>query len=412
MLNDFKTYLAQTAHIPDKYIPHYIRWVTQAYRFVQKNWNEPLSLEQIKMYLNDISAKYEDWQINQAKSALRHYTYFLKKMNQEDDLTEVTAPSKEPWDQFIQKTVTALRLKQRAFSTEKTYLRWIRSFRYFLNDKNPYDLTAEDLQFFLSHLAVDLNVAPNTQNQALNALIFFFRYGLEKNIENMLDAVRARKKQKLPVVLTKDEIHAVFEHMPPNHRLMAKVIYGGGLRLMECLRLRVKDVDFKQEIIWVRSGKGDKDRNTLLPASIKEELQNHLKIVRKLYEQDRQKNIPGVELPHLLNKKYPNAPTEWQWYWFFPSRYLSVDPRSNTIRRHHVHPGSLQKAFKTALRRAEVAKHASIHTLRHSFATHLIEAGYDVRTVQELFGHKGTPTTEIYTHIAKVNFTGIKSPLD
>ncbi len=415
VLEEFKDYLANNDLIFTNHIPFYAMWVTKAYAFCRQDLKRPLSQEQTRKFLDHIAARHPDWQIAQAKDALRNYRYFLDTLNFSEQLPDPQtdhSSNDKRWRQSIQKTVTALRLKQRAFNTEKSYLRWIRSFRRFFSNADPAELTAQDLQTFLSHLAVDLHVAPNTQNQALNALVFFFRFGLQKNIDNELDAVRARRKQKLPVVLTKEEVRDVLNNMPPNYRLMAKIIYGGGLRLMECLRLRVKDLDFENSVIWVRSGKGDKDRHTILPKTVREELKAHLKTVRVLFQTDRRKNIPGVMMPHLLAKKYPNASKEWAWFWVFPSPYLSIDPRTNTIRRHHITPATLQKAFKTALRKTKITKRASVHTLRHSFATHLIESGYDVRSVQELLGHKNLQTTMIYTHIARVNLTGIKSPLD
>ncbi len=411
MIDDFKIYLNNVAQVHEKYIPFYANWVKMAYRFNKTPLQQHLDKQQLDNFYTHLASRFEDWQVAQARAALRHYMYFLEQ--QEHLEKDWTVPqTNDPWEPYINRTIQTLRLKQRALNTEKTYLRWICGFRHFLQEKQPQTLTAQDLQYFLSHLAVDLQVAPSTQNQALNALIFFYRFGLKQNIDDQLDAVRARPRQKLPVVLTKEEIKAIFARMPQPQRLMAQVIYGGGLRLMECLRLRVKDLDFERNVIWVRSGKGDKDRHTLFPLSLREELQNHLQKVRKLYEQDRKKRLPGVELPHLLRKKYPNAPLEWSWFWVFPSPFLSIDPRSNEIRRHHMHPASLQKTFKSALRQTDIAKRATIHSLRHSFATHLIEAGYDVRSVQELLGHKNLQTTMIYTHIARVNLLGIRSPLD
>lgn len=415
MLEEFKDYLANNDLVFANRIPFYAMWVAKAYAFLQQDLKHPLTKQQTQKFINRLSARHPDWQIAQAKDALRNYRYFLDTLNfSEPPLkAEPEGSSTEMrWQQCIQKTVSALRLKQRAFNTEKSYLRWIRSFRRFYPNADPTELTAQNLQTFLSYLAVDLHVAPNTQNQALNALVFFYRFGLQKNIDSELDAVRARRKQKLPVVLTKEEVLAILNNMPEKQRLMAKVIYGGGLRLMECLRLRVKDLDFENSVIWVRSGKGDKDRYTILPDSLKEELKTHLKTVRSVYETDRRKNIPGVIMPHLLAKKYPNASKEWAWFWVFPSPYLSVDPRSNTVRRHHIAPASLQKAFKTALKKTDISKRATVHTLRHSFATHLIESGCDVRSLQELLGHKNLQTTMIYTHIARTNINKVKSPLD
>jgi integron integrase len=235
---------------------------------------------------------------------------------------------------------------------------------------------------------------------------------LERKIDNELSAVRAKQRRHLPVVLTLREVQSVFEHLAGTSKLMAMLIYGCGLRLQECLRLRIKDVDFEQGVVIVRSGKGDKDRRTVLPETLKDELIRHLAEVKSLHDQDRKENMSGVWLPGALEKKYPNAGKEWGWFWLFPSKSLAVDPRSLIVRRHHVHPASIQKAFKIALGKAGIVKQASIHTLRHSFATHLLEKGYDIRTIQELLGHQNLQTTMIYTHVASKNVLGVRSPLD
>ncbi|MBI5746322.1 MAG: integron integrase, partial [Nitrospirae bacterium] len=222
----------------------------------------------------------------------------------------------------------------------------------------------------------------------------------------------ARQRRRLPVVLSIKEITSIFEYMAGTQQLMAMLIYGCGLRLQECLSLRIKDIDLEQNIVIVRSGKGDKDRRTMLPESLKDNLIHHLSEVRAMYDEDRAKDLNGVYLPNALERKYPNAGKEWAWFWLFPSKSLSVDPRSHTVRRHHMHPASLQKAFKTAAGKAGIAKQASVHTLRHSFATHLLEKGYDIRTIQELLGHSNLQTTMIYTHVATKNILGVRSPLD
>jgi len=269
-----------------------------------------------------------------------------------------------------------------------------------------------DLQDFLSHLAVEKNVSASTQNQALNALVFLYRNVLGKNTENELSAVRASTRRRLPIVLTPQEIERIFECLDGVPRLMAMLIYGCGLRLQECLRLRIKDVDLEQNMVIVRSGKGDKDRRTVLPESLKDEITRHSAAVKSVYEKDRKENISGVWLPDALERKYPNAGKEWAWFWLFPAKSLSIDPYTSLVRRHHVHPASLQKTFYDALRKAGIAKQASVHTLRHSFATHLLENGYDIRTIQELLGHTNLQTTMIYTHVASKNILGVKSPLD
>lgn len=255
-------------------------------------------------------------------------------------------------------------------------------------------------------------VAASTQNQAFNALLFVFRHGLGKEFGELGGTVRARRKERLPVVLTPNEVGRILQHLEGEWLCMARVIYGCGLRIKECLRLRVMDVDFEQGMVIVRSGKGDKDRVTVLPETLREDLLGHLKKVKSLYEQDRNDGRAGVFLPGALEKKYPNAGKEWGWQWFFPAATLSVDPRSQIARRHHAHQNTLQKKVKEAVAKAEIVKRATVHTFRHSFATHLLEQGYDIRTIQDLLGHKNLQTTMIYTHVASKNKLGVRSPLD
>ncbi len=266
---------------------------------------------------------------------------------------------------------------------------------------------------FLSHLALKRNVAAATQSQALNALVFLYRNVLNITLEEgELEAARASRKRKLPLVLTQNEINQIFAHLSGLPRFMAQLIYGGGLRLNECLQLRIKDIDLEQGMIIIRSGKGGNDRRTILPESLSEPLLAQMGEARKLFEEDRKKDLPGVWLPHALERKYPNAGKAWGWFWVFPSQSLSADPRTGIVRRHHRHPSTLQTAFKKALTASGISKPASVHTLRHSFATHLLENGYDIRTIQELLGHKSVQTTMIYTHVSKRNILGVRSPLD
>jgi integron integrase len=234
---------------------------------------------------------------------------------------------------------------------------------------------------------------------------------LDKEIGAIAGAIRASEKRRLPVVLTKREIDSLLDQLDGINGLMARVIYGGGLRIHECLQLRVKDIDFERSSVTIR-GKGDKDRITILPETLKPDLRLHLENVRNLYEKDRESELPGVQMPGALDRKYPNAGKEWIWYWVFPSKSISVDPRSQIIRRHHVHPNNLQKHIKKAAGKAGIAKRVTVHTLRHSFATHLLENGYDIRTIQELLGHAKLQTTMIYTHVANKKRLGVKSPLD
>ena len=259
---------------------------------------------------------------------------------------------------------------------------------------------------------MEKRISKATQSQAFNALLFLFRNVLGQDLDISSMAMRARKNPRLPVVLSRQEVTGLLAHFAGVYQLMARLIYGCGLRLNECLSLRVKDVDFAQGCLIARAGKGDKDRRTVLPESLEAPLRQHLLETKKLHDQDRQEKVPGVALPNALERKYPNAGKEWGWFWVFPARSLSVDPRSQVVRRHHVLPNTLQKQMKNAVRQSGLAKQVSVHTLRHSFATHLLENGYDIRTIQELLGHADVKTTMIYTHVASKNRLGVRSPLD
>jgi len=305
-----------------------------------------------------------------------------------------------------------MRLRHLSLISEKAYLSWIRQFRAYVNDKACGRLTEQDLKSFLSFLAVEKKVAAATQRLAFNALLFFFRNILRIEILGMATVVPSRVPARLPVVLTREEIVKVFSHLQGPCLLMTRLIYGGGLRLEECLSLRVKDIDFERNCLVVRGGKGNKDRETVLPEKVIHEINRHLLKVRALYEKDNAANGAAVMIPGALGRKYVNVSHDWGWYWVFPSESLSVDPISRAVMRFHIYPTTLQKAFRRAVRAAGIVKQASVHTLRHSFATHLIERGYDTRTVQELLGHTKVSTTMIYTHVARKNKLGVMSPVD
>lgn len=410
MLNYFRDFLVQKGAVKPNQIPYYLEWIAACYSFLNIPHSNPLGKDQRKRFLDDMCKRYEDWQVKQADTALRLYDYFLSEKRKTD--TQGTGEARNAWSALEEKMREALRLRHRAYSTEKTYLLWVRGFQGFVNGKDPASLEGRDLRNYLSSLAIEKKVSASTQNQALNAIVFLFRHVLGKDVGDELSAVRAQQRRRLPVVLAINEIQQIFRYMTGVHRLMAKLTYGCGLRLHECLKLRIKDIDFEQNMVIVRSGKGDRDRRTVLPESVKGELGEHISEIRTLYEKDRAEGINGVWLPDALERKYPSAGTEWAWFWLFPSKSLSVDPLTLTVRRHHIHPVSLQKAFHEALKKSGVPKQASVHTLRHSFATHLLEKGYDIRMIQELLGHRNLQTTMIYTHVASRNVVGVRSPLD
>jgi integron integrase len=410
VLNNYRDYLLSEGSVKSNYVPYYVKWINDCYSFLNIPCSARINSDQKKQFLSYMAKEFEDWQVKQADTALRLYDYFLSR--QSETPATVSPEESTDWILIEQKMLKALRLRHLAYTTEKTYLLWLRSFRVFVKEKDPAQLFGYDLRDFLSHLAVEKKVSASTQNQALNALVFLYRHVLGKNVDNELSAVRAHCRRRLPVVLTLKEIERIFDHLENLQRLMARLIYGCGLRLQECLRLRIKDIDLEQNVVIVRSGKGDKDRRTVLPESLKDDLIRHIAEVKSLYDKDRKYDTNGVWLPGALEKKYPNAGKEWAWFWLFPSKSLSVDPHTLLVRRHHVHPVLLQKAFHDAIRKAGIAKQASVHTLRHSFATHLLENGYDIRTIQELLGHANLQTTMIYTHVAAKNILGVRSPLD
>jgi integron integrase len=322
--------------------------------------------------------------------------------------TEQEKPSRKLLDQLRD----VLQTQHYSIRTEKAYVDWARRYILFHDKRHPKDMGAPEIEAFLTHLALERNVAASTQNQALSAILFLYREVLGIEMKSV-DAVRARKPKRLPTVLTRSEAMRVINAMTGTPQLMAKLLYGSGLRLLECVRLRVKDVDFEQHTITVRDGKGEKDRVTMLPDSAVTPLREHLARVEQLHRQDLAAGNGAVHLPYALENKYPNANREWCWQYVFPARSLSFDPRSGVMRRHHVHENSLQKAIQAAARLAGITnKPVSPHTFRHSFATHLLESSYDIRTVQELLGHKDVRTTMIYTHVINRGALAVRSPLD
>ncbi|PYM94493.1 MAG: integron integrase [Candidatus Rokuibacteriota bacterium] len=306
----------------------------------------------------------------------------------------------------------AVRARHYSRRTERAYVAWIRRFILFHGKRHPSQMGAPELTRFLSSLAVEENVAASTQNQALSALLFLYREVLEQDMPWLDDVVRAKRPVRLPIVLTRDEVRAILRQLRGTARLMAILLYGSGLRLLECARLRVQDVDFERHQITVRAGKGDKDRTTTLPTIISVELARHLDVVKKQHDLDLRQGAGWVELPWALARKYPNAGREWVWQWVFPATRFYVDRVTGQRRRHHLHESVVQRAFKDAVRHAGIPKRATCHTLRHSFATHLLEDDRDIRTVQELLGHRDVSTTMIYTHVLNRGPAGVRSPVD
>jgi len=313
---------------------------------------------------------------------------------------------------FLNQVRQVMRLKHMSLSTEDSYLYYIKQFILFHNKRHPKDMGVDEIRAYLSHLAVERRVSASTQKVALSALLFLYRDVLKIQLPNIEGIERARAAKHIPVVFTREEVSAILSHLTGTPHLVVSLLYGSGLRLMEALRLRVKDIDFTYRQITVRDGKGEKDRVTVLPQSLVEPLKCQLAYAKKIHEQDLKEGYGAVYLPYALERKYPNANKEWAWQYVFPADHRSAEPRTGLIRRHHFHEDNVQRAVKQAIRKAGIAKHGSCHTFRHSVATHLLEAGYDIRTVQELLGHKDVRTTMIYTHVLQHGGFAVRSPLD
>jgi integron integrase len=420
----FAQFLKEIGDIPVDKVPQYEHWVTM-YRERRK---AAVSMHEDPFpapFLESLGPKVEKWQIAQARKAIQLYWYYRQRTTDGQGFEKggkppsgvipasVPKPALSPSDNAILKELErVIRLHHLAYRTEKTYRSWAVRFLLFARNRNGTHPTEGHLQYFLSHLAVEKKISASTQKLAFNALLYLFRNVLAVPVRGLESVVRARAGKRLPVVLTVEEVRQVLVQMQGTNRLIASLIYGAGLRLEECLSLRIKDVDFARSCLTIRYGKGNKDRETVLPEKMVGTLRDHLEKVRALYDSDRQKEVPGVCLPDALGQKFPAAGKEWGWFWLFPSEKLSIDPRSQDVRRYHVYPTSFQGAFKLAVARAGIVKRATVHTLRHSFATHLVERGYDIRTIQELLGHSDVSTTMISTHIASKNKLGVTSPAD
>jgi integron integrase len=353
-----------------------------------------------------------DNEMNGTRRPARKFEALAKTRDQKSDQlppdSEIGLKYKSYFDSIRKK----IRVLHYSIRTEKAYTDWVRRFICFHNLKDPQTMNSEDVSEYLGFLATVRNVASSTQNQAMNALVFFFGKVLKKGLEDFSNFDRAKRPKRLPTVLNREEVKRLLANLNGTFQIMAGIIYGSGMRLLECLRLRVKDIDLEKKIITVRDGKGAKDRVTTLPEKYREPLKAHIKKTKAIHNDDLKRGFGETYLPDALAVKYPAAPKEWGWQYVFPSTRLSVDPRSNKVRRHHIHENVLQKAVKDAVKSAGLPSSVSVHTLRHCFATHLLEAGYDIRTVQELLGHSDVATTMIYTHVLNRPGVAVKSPAD
>ena len=411
-LPGYQQFLENKNLVAGKKLSYYLHWVSSFITYCREKECSPAEDSRIAPFLALLAKTREDWQVNQAREALRLYHFYLAQAEKANGATSLETDAASAWQAIAQQMREALRLRHRSIRTENSYMTWLRSLYTFVQGKTPGAIDSQDVKNFMSHLAVSRKVSASTQNQAFSAMLFLFRNVLDRPLDDIAEAVRASRRRRLPVVLSKNEINGILEHLPPLYQLMARLLYGCGLRVQECITLRVKDLDFEQGSLTVRSGKGDKDRLTVLPESLKNGLREQLMRSRELFERDRKCGAKGVCLPDALERKYPNAGKEWAWFWVFPALSNSTDPGTGIYRRHHIHVSNLQRAFRQAVRAAGINKPASLHSLRHSFATHLLERGHDIRTIQELLGHSNVQTTMIYTHVAGKNILGVTSPLD
>jgi integron integrase len=417
LLPEFQKFLLVRKLAPEKNTRFLAYWVSRFLEFSQTHdypaaeYQESAVLEFLDILRRD--KRILDWQPRQAEDAIKlYYFHYLGQAGSQ----LCGGATLNDFSEILKEARRLIRLKHYSYSTERTYHQWMeRFFNYALQTgkkKKISDIVTEDFKNFISHLALKQKVSSSTQNQAFNAILFLFRNVLGKEVGDLSNTVRAKRGQKLPVVFSLDEVKSLFTQMAGKNLMIAELLYGAGLRLMELARLRVKDIDFDANIVFVRSGKGDKDRSTVLPAAVKEKLREHLKEVNALHEHDLAKGYGEVLLPDALSRKYLNMGKEWAWQYVFPSSKLSVDPRSGRIGRHHISDTAIQESIKNALRKAGIPKHASVHTLRHSFATHLLMNGVNIREIQELLGHKNVETTMIYTHVMRDMTNAPKSPLD
>jgi integron integrase len=418
ILPEFQDFLLSRSLVPAKNAPFYAHWVSRFLGFSNRNQDLGSDL-MVQKFLNQLKTqkKIADWQIKQAEEALK--LYFHHFPDGKNSVISPDVPQKKPMDvsKVLSDMRQAIRIKHYSYSTERSYLEWAERFMDYTSKVKKKDvrvagLDTVDVKDFLSYLALTRKVSSSTQNQAFNALLFLFRDVLKKELGDLSKTVRAKRGQKLPVVLSQEEVQSMFKHVKGLNLLILQLLYGSGLRLLELARLRVKDLDFSQNLIFVRGSKGDKDRTTILPQMVKDILKGHMDEVKLLHDKDLAGGYGEVYLPDALERKYPSAAKEWGWQYVFPSSKLSVDPRSGKIRRHHITEKTIQNAMKEAMKKAGIVKHASVHTLRHCFATHLLMNGVNIREIQNLLGHKHVETTMIYTHVVRDMVNVPQSPLD
>ena len=392
--------------------PHFFRWIK---RFALSEASGIKCTEEAKTtFLKSLreQGSFEDWQLEQAEKAVEWYQRAFLSGDGGNTPTAAALSDRADWSDVFEAARIRFRQRGYALRTEESYLAWIKRFGDFFERRAPHSLESTEAGKYLTHLAVGQEVRASTQNQAFHSLRFLFVELLGKDFSDMEGTIRAQHSRKIPVVLSRREIKRLLDNTAPGYQLMVELLYGTGMRVGECMRLRVKDPDFANGYITVREGKGSKDRRVPLPARLKAPLERRLECLRELHQQDRKNGVPGVALPGALERKYPHAGKELAWQWFWPMKNLSFDPRSGVRRRHHVHVKLVQRAIRQATLACGFSKRVTPHVLRHSFATHLLSSGTDIRTLQELLGHSNVETTMIYTHVLQRGGVGATSPLD
>jgi integron integrase len=415
-LQQFGEFLLKAQLVKEKAAPYCVRWVR---RFLTRHASNEPPADQVRAFREDLEREgvWQDWQIHQAEQALRiYFVNFLQRTDwRHPPRTLVTADGRTNPLAALDELRRRIQTRHYSYRTECSYADWVRRFFSYCSERQGAPeprIESEAVRDYLTHLAVRRHVSASTQNQAFSALLFLCREVLGLDIEGLTTVVRAKRDTHLPVVLSVPETAALLDALHGTAWLMAALIYGGGLRVRECCELRVKDLDFDQGLIVVRGGKGARDRSTLLAETGRDELRAHLRKTEALHRADRAAKLAGVWLPEAVERKYPNAGRELAWFWVFPSHTLSTDPRAGIVRRHHIHESVIQKAVKAAAEQAKIHKPVSVHTLRHSFATHLLLNGVDIRQIQEYLGHASVETTMIYTHVVKDLRNPAQSPLD
>jgi len=418
LIEKYNQLLINSETQPKEY-PAYRKWLRYYLDFCKKYQHGYADIKSLRLFVDKLKSKNQDsFQQDQARKAVKLYYAGLKEEQAQPPMPEHHPPIIMPqvreerhsytidensdlWDRAVKALKNEIQVRHYSKKTLKAYSLWVEKLRYFAKDKNPETITVEDVKAFLTFLAVKKKVSASSQNQAFNALLFFFRHVLKQEFGKIDGVVRAKRKPYIPVVLSREEVHLVMDCLQDPYNLVVKLLYGCGLRLAECMKLRVKDFNFDHSLITVHDGKGTKDRTVPIPEAARGEIEWQIRHVIDVYEGDLKKGYSGVFMPNRLEGKYKNAPKELTWQWFFPAKELTFVADSNEYRRYHLHETHVQKAIKRAVRKSKIIKRATAHTFRHSFASHLLQANYDIRTIQELLGHSDVRTTMIYTHTVK-----------